>query len=205
MKFPFLASSIIFVLVIIHAVRRNNRIRDRQNRDFWEREAAADNVRKKPLDNLPYVHIALDELPCGTLAEDETVRDCLETLQALSTRKIACFAGITNTDLKLTYGTANITALTEYDQNFTLLVTTLQKWANALYESGRTAEARRVLEYAVSIQSDNGKSYYLLASIYKNAGEEFRIAELITAATGLSSPSGSTIARVLRESYPHIG
>ena len=115
------------------------------------------------------------------------------------------FAGLTNTDLKLAYGTANISILSQYDQNFTLLVQTLQKWARTLHEAGYISEARQVLEYAVSIHSDAGTSYRLLASLYDQNGEQEKVAPLYDAALALTSPSGKTIARTLRESYHYIG
>ena len=78
-------------------------------------------------------------------AANETIsEECKEILRSLSTQKIVNLTGYTNTDLKLSYGTANITCLTEYDQNYTLLVSTLQKWAEVLYRGGAKKECRQV-------------------------------------------------------------
>lgn len=205
MNLTFLASFIIFLSLLSMAIRRHNRAVRKEQERFWERERQANQVRRKPLDNLDYITIPLETLPVDIMTGDVTVRDCLDTLTALSGEKIVNFAGITNTDLKLTYGTANITALSQYDQNFTLLVQTLQKWAETLQRAGYTAEARQILEYAVSIHSDAGTSYRLLASIYDGAGEREKVAKLHKAALALTSPSGKTIARTLREAYPYIG
>ena len=81
----------------------------------------------------------------------------------------------TYTDLKLTYGAPNLPLLSEYDENFTLLISTLQKWASLLYDAGQTAEAQTVLEFAVSAGSDISGSYKLLASIYRDHQEEQKI------------------------------
>lgn len=205
MNLYFLASFIIFLSLLSMAIRRHNRAVRKERERFWERERQANHVRRKPLDNLDYITIPLETLPVHVMAGDVTVRDCLDTLNTLAGEKIVSFAGITNTDLKLTYGTANITALSQYDQNFTLLVQTLQKWAETLHRAGYTAEARQILEYAVSVHSDAGTSYRLLASIYDGAGEREKVSGLHDAALALTSPSGKTIARTLRESYPYIG
>lgn len=187
-------------------IKRHNRSEKNQQEQFWEREKRANQVRRKPLDDLDYVTIPLENLPTAVLAEDVIVQDCLNTLVSLSREKIVNLAGYTNTDLKLTYGTANITALSQYDQNFTLLAQTLQKWADKLHNAGYMAETRQILEYAVlSIGTDAGTSYRLLASLYDQDGEQEKVAALYDTALSLTSPSGKTIARTLLEAYPYIG
>lgn len=204
MNFIIFASFIIFTSTLSLVIRRHSRSDENTQRQFWERERLANQVRRKPLDNLDYVHIPLDTLPVTVMADDITVRDCLDTLSVLAGEKIVNFAGLTNTDLKLAYGTANITALSQYDQNFTLLAQTLQKWAETLHCAGYTDEARQILEYAVSIHSDAGTSYRLLASLYDQDGAREKVAALYDAALALTSPSGKIIARTLREAYPYI-
>ncbi len=206
MNLTFFASFIIFVSILSMTIKRHNRTEKKQQEQFWEREQRANQVRRKSLDDLDYVTIPLDRLPTTVMTQDVIVRDCLDTLTSLSHEKIVNFAGYTNTDLKLAYGAANITALSQYDQNFTLLAQTLQKWAEALHSAGYISEARQVLECAVlTIHSDAGTSYRLLASLYDQGGEEEKVAALYDAALALTSPSGKTIARTLRESYHYIG
>ncbi len=197
MKVPFLASFIILLAVISHLLRKHNRALEADQQAFWSKERAANNVRKKPLDDLNYITIPFDQLPCDCHAANPKVADILESLHVLSERKIVNLTGITNTDLKLTYGTANITVLTEYDQNFTALVTNLHKWAETLYELGAVEEAKTILEYAVSVDSDVSTTYELLASIYQNAGEYAALDALIGHAENLTSPSGKIIVRKL--------
>lgn len=204
MNLTIFASFIIFTSIVSIFIRRHTRAAEKEQKDFWQREQQANQVRRRPLDDLDYVSIPLDALPVTAMAGDAAVRDCLDTLSALAGEKIVNFSGISNTDLKLTYGTANITVLSQYDQNFTLLVQTLQKWARLLHQAGHIAETRQILEYAVSIHSDAGTSYRLLAAIYDQNGEQEKVAALYNAALALVSPSGKTIARTLRESYPYI-
>lgn len=202
MKIPFLASLFIFLLVLGRALRKNTQIMEKEQESFWQKERAANSVRKKPLDNLDYITIPLEQLPTTSHEEDSVVRECVETLITLSECKIVNLTGISNTDLKLTYGTANITVLTEYDQSYTLLVTTLQKWADKLYALEDFTSAKTVLEYAVSVNSDVTKTYLLLAEIYSLRGSSERIHELVTAAGKLTTPSGKIILRKLQETYP---
>ncbi|MBQ9141791.1 MAG: hypothetical protein IJX63_08365 [Lachnospiraceae bacterium] len=202
MKIFFLASLFLFFWVFCRQMKNHTRSIQEEQRSFWQKERAANSVRKKPLDNLDYISIPLDKLPMDSHTDDKTVADCISTLTILSERKIVNLTGITNTDLKLAYGTANITVLTEYDQNFTLLVTTLQKWAEVLYSLGDTESTKLLLEYAVSVGSDVSKTYSLLASIYEQNHELSQITSLKESAAKLTSSSGKIIVRKLEEAYP---
>ena len=149
---------------------------------------------------------ATDVRNIGDAAANEAIsEECKEILRSLSTQKIVNLTGYTNTDLKLSYGTANITCLTEYDQNYTLLVSTLQKWAEALYRGGAKKECRQVLEYAVSIGTDVSHTYFLLADLYDEEGESDLKYSLIEKASGLSSLSSKVIVRTLQGSGPYSG
>ena len=139
------------------------------------------------------------------VANEAISEECKEILRSLSTQKIVNLTGYTNTDLKLSYGTANITCLTEYDQNYTLLVSTLQKWAEALYRGEAKKECRQVLEYAVSIGTDVSHTYFLLADLYDEEGESDLKCSLIEKASGLSSLSSKVIVRTLQGSGPYSG
>lgn len=205
MKTLFLSSLIVFCALIAYENKKHIRMEDKFKQDFWEREERANNVRKKSLDNLPYITLPFDKLPMDTLQEDETVSECHRQLRALSSLKIVNFTGYTNTDLKLEYGTANITFLSEYDQNYTLLVRTLQEWAEALYKQNFLSEAVTVLEFAVSTGTDVSHSYYLLADLYDTLGTSEKKASLIIAAGELRTSIKNTIVRTLQESGPYSG
>ena len=127
MNFGFLASFITFSLLVSYTVRKQGKKRRKNDSDFWAREERANSVRRKPLDGLNYIKIPLERFPTHILNEDSTVMECIGIVESLTDKKIVNLTGWTNTDLKLEYGTANITQLSEYDQNYTLLVRTLQK------------------------------------------------------------------------------
>lgn len=205
MRFPILASLIILIVVFSRLMRKNNRLREKEEMSFWEMEKKANSTRRKSLDGLDYIHIPLSGLPVDALPEDEVAADCVDILRSLSEQKIVNLTGFTNTELKLEYGAANISLLMQYDQNYTLLVSTLQKWADCLYAAGCFRAVQIVLEFAVSTHTDVSKTYYTLARIYDANGEPEKIKELISIAESLRSVSREPIVRKLRESYPQIG
>ena len=206
MKFPFLATFILFIVLFNIRIRLVSRKEEQKEEKFWDRELRSNSVRKKSLDTLEYVHLPYDLLPFGTAGEDENLKEIEDELTALKDLKIVNLTGITNTDLKLEYGTANITALTEYDQNYTSLVIALQKWGDALYTLGRFEDAASVLEFAVKTRTDITATYRLLIDMYKtklglNEQEiQRKLDGLVPIANSLNSLSRNTILKLLEPS-----
>ena len=199
MKFPFFASFLIFCLWLSYEIHKH-RNQEAKSRDaFWEKEAAANNTRRKSLDDLDYIRIPFDSLPMDTLKEDPAIMQCHETLHGLSASPIVNLTGISNTDLKLTYGAPNIDLLSCYDQRYTLLARTLQDWAAALAGKDFPLEAVSVLEFAVSTHTDVSASYKLLSSLYQKQGCPEKIRDLIPIAESLNSGMKKHILSLLEE------
>ncbi len=118
---------------------------------------------------------------------------------ALSDSRILNLTGISNTELRLAYGTANLDPLTAYDQNFTTLIRALQKWGTLLSSAGKQKDAVTVLSYAVSIGSDIAATYALLARLYKEQGEYHKIEELKESAETLTTLMKPSILRDLEQ------
>lgn len=118
---------------------------------------------------------------------------------ALSDSRILNLTGISNTELRLTYGTANLDPLTAYDQNFTTLIRALQKWGTLLASAGKQKDAVTVLSYAVSIGSDIAATYALLARLYKEQGDYHKIEELKESAEALTTLMKPSILRDLEQ------
>ena len=145
MKLPFFASFIVFCIWLTYQLKRQQKKETNASESYWAREAAANNTRKKPLDDVEFITIPFEFLPMDTLKEDSAIAECQKTLSSLSDQQIVNFTGLTNTDLKLQYGVANLPFLSDCDQRYTLLARTLQKWASLLYEKGYTEEAKSIL------------------------------------------------------------
>ena len=203
MKFPFLASFILLIVFLNLRMRSVSRKEEQKEANFWERELASNSVRKKSLENLDYIHIPVDLLPFGTAGDNEILKKSEEELLALKDEKIVNLTGITNTDLKLEYGAANITQLSQFDQNYTALVCSLQNWGQELYNQGRFEDARDVLEFAVKTRSDITATYRLLIDMYKTKlglnEEEIarKLDALIPIAKNLNALSRNTILKLL--------
>ena len=199
MKFPVFASFIIFCIWLGYELHKRRNLDEKLNQSFWEKEAAANKTRRKSLDGLDYIQIPFDTLPMELLANDPSVAEYHETLRNLSERPIVNFTGISNTDLKLQYGAPNIDILSRYDQSYTVLVRTLQKWGETLYQNGYKDAAREILEFAISTRTDVSATYKLLSSIYLENGQPEKISELIPVAENLNSSLSGHITDMLRQ------
>lgn len=180
-------------LLRARAVKKDQKKRD----DFFQKESEANSVKKRDISALPY--IVPDEALLNTDSSDPKINELLSELKTFKDKKILNLTGISNTDLKLKYGTANITELSECDDNFTSYCKVLYSIGKAYNEIGDTISARRFLEYAVGIRTDITDNYVLLANIYRDNNELNRINDLINIAGTLNSLSKQTIILKLND------
>lgn len=197
--FPFFGCFIIFILWFSYERKKSDKLQQKRDDDFWQREHDANFTRRKNLDAIEYIIIPYDRFPVGKYADTEAIAQCEETLLSLKDKRILNLTGKTSTDLKLEYGAANLDALNEYDENYILLVRTLQQYAEALHNDGHTDDALPVLEYAINIGSDIKATYTLLAGIYHDRGLSDKISALIANAEKLDSLMKQPIINALNE------
>jgi hypothetical protein len=189
----FTIGMIVFIIVLKMTVNKNTHAKSDSEEQFWEREHQANFTRKQDISGLDYITIPLDKFPLNLHTKAEN------TLQQLSGEKILNLTGISNTDLKLMYGVANLETLTACDENFTRLVQSLSAYAKELLDAGQQSDAQTVLEYAVSIHADARQIYIMLAGIYREQNQSGKIAGLITSAQELNSISSAGIVSALQE------
>lgn len=199
MKIPIFASFLLLAGVIYTRVKISNKMIREEENAFWERERQANSVRRKSLDSLDYVHIPEEILSTTNPSQNLIIKDCIENLKTLANVPIVNLSGISNTDLKLTYGTANITVLSEYDEHYTQLSILLQNLAGQLYEEHRYEECRHILEFAVATGTDISSSYYLLATLYSENGTPEKITDLIDTVKSTRSLLKDTIIQNLKD------
>lgn len=147
--------------------------------EFLRREYEANFTRKKDISDLDYLIIPENALPF-TETEEAEEAGLQKDVKDIISRKILNLSGISNTDLKLKYGHANLDLLSEYDQNFSNLLRSLDNWGSYLYNSKEDKKAaKQVLEYSVSIGSDITRTYTTLANIYLGENSPDKVQSLI--------------------------
>ena len=177
MAFPFLTVFIIFLL--LYYVRRTTLTRRREEREaaFWAREEEAEHTPAKDLSTVAYIQVPLDRFPIGQSDEDELML-IEEELEEVSRKRLLNLNGMTNTDVKIEYGTANFETIVAMGEDFDRLITLLCDYAKGLIEADMEKEAIPVLEYGVEVKSDLSDNYTLLGECYRSLGMEEELAAL---------------------------
>lgn len=199
MKFPFLASFLLFCLLIFYNNKKSEKKRLQAKKEYFDRESIANCTRKQPIDDLDYISIPLDRLPTNVCPDDAVIKECLSDINRLSEDKIVNFTGLTNTDLKLQYGPANLPFLQKCDLCYTHLVRVLQDWAKRLYDLDYHDDALTVLQFSLECKTDISSAYYLTADIYQEKGTPEKINELIELAGSINSLMKNSIIENLKE------
>lgn len=180
MPIPVLSIMVlIFILWLQYEIRKSSRFSKKATDRFWDKEKQANLTRKADITDLNYITLSTQSLPLSD-KEDQTINSYRDSILKLADKKIINLTGYTNTELKGKYGAANIQLLTEYDNNYLLLVSMLQKWGQRLYDMGYNADAVAVLEYAVSCHTDVPSTYRLLATLYTKQNTSEKVHSLIT-------------------------
>ena len=188
---------IIFIIWLTYELRKSDRKHKHTLEEFWERESRANSVRRKNINDLDYITIPLDSLPFFE-NNDIDFQNLQKTIKALANKRILNLSGKTNTDLKLEYGAANLSLLTEYDNNYSTLVNTLSRWGDWLMKNGYPTEAVTVLEFGIQCGTDVKNNYTLLAQYYADQGNTAGLEHLTAKASALQSLNKDLILKKLQ-------
>ena len=151
--FVFLAIFIVFLLYINFLMHKNKRAQENLEKQFWNRERSANFTRKKDISNLNYLIITEDKIP------QNLTTDAKKSLETLCGQKMLNLSSMSNTDLKLEYGVANLDELSACDDRFSTFERNAAIYAQELSDAGYTDQARQLLEFAVSCHVDNSSIY----------------------------------------------
>lgn len=187
----------IFALLFTMKLKSSTRTHSQLVESFWEKERNANLTRRKDISNLDYITIPFEALPFLE-NPSERIRLYEQDVLAFRDKKLLNLTGISNTDLKLSYGPANLPTLVQCDENYMRLNAILGKWAQALIDENYIDEAQIVLETAVNIGCDSSTVYLNLASIYKSKGID-KIPYLIERINTSSSMMKTVIIKKLKE------
>lgn len=189
--FPFLAILIIFCLVLSYYIKKGDASQKEIIDDFFEKERLANSVRKKDISQLNYITIPFEKIPHLLHTDTE------KAFFSFGEKTMVNLNGISNTDLKLQYGTANLTTLSEYDANYMEMIALLPQYTKELLDANQIDAAQMLLEFAVDSQADSSIIYKQLASIYKETNQSEKIKHLITSSDNLPDLAKSMVQKEL--------
>lgn len=193
------AITVLFAIALSFAIKKSNKNEAKEKNEFWQNEHDANFSRKRSLDNLNTIKIpkSIIEL-VNTVKDKETYTDNAQTICDLEDKGIYNLNGISNTNVKLEYGAANMSVLSEYDDNYASLIKALDQIGIAFFEDEIYEDSKAILEYATEIGTDILSSYTTLANIYIKLNTPELIHILIKKAEALKSFRGPAIVRSLK-------
>lgn len=207
--YPIFGLFVIFTIWQAYERKKSDKVSRKSSDDFWQRESDANTVRKKPLDNEDYIIIP-DEIFVESLVpdykkinDDDAVKELdsiNNTLASLKDKRILNLTGLTATDIKEMYGVANLNIVSEYDDNYTLLVKNIARYGELLLSLNYQTEATKVLEFGIDSLTDITTNYKLLVGLYIENGQADKIEHLTEVANSLNSLNKNVILDILKAS-----
>ena len=189
--FPFLAIFIIFCIILTYYIKKGDSSQKEVMESFFEKERLANGVRKKDISQLNYITIPSEKIP--QKLESPVEKDFF----AFSEKTMLNLSGISNTELKLQYGTANLEVLSQYDTNYMDMIALLPKYVEELLDAGDTNTAQMLLEFAIETRADSRIIYKQLLSIYKETQQMDKIDHLLTISNELPELTRNLIQKDL--------
>ena len=161
MAFPFLTFFIAFVIALSLRYAYLNKKQKDTEEEFWAREEKAKHVPKKDLSELEYIHVPMEDFPIGKYPDDE-MAVLEDSIAKLSQKRLINITGMTNTEVKLAYGTDNLEVLSAMEEDYNELTVLLVDYAKALMERKDYESAQKVLRFGIDIGTDVSANYELL-------------------------------------------
>ena len=202
MNYIIFASFTVFALFVRGWIKRSNKLNTQNRKAYLENESLANNTRRQSLDDLDYINIPTDFLDSSI--DIENLQPYLKELENLSQVKIVNLTGISNTELKLQYGVANLPLLTQYDEAYIKLSRVLNKIGLIYFDNNNFNLAKTYLEFDLVNKSDIRSTYETLANIYFQENDNTKLKKLIDKASSLKSINRNIICRNLQKYNPSV-
>ena len=174
MGFPILPFFLIFLIWLAIRIKTLDAKQEQQEAEFWAKEKAAKATPAKDISNLRYITIPIEKFPLN-FSDDEKVIELERELKELSTHKLLNLTGISNTDLKLTYGVPNFEKMSQIGEDFDRACVLMNAYAKELLIANKDDDAKNVLEFAVGVGTDISESYIMLANYYRKRSQSDKL------------------------------
>ena len=205
--FPFLTAFMVFIIALAILRARATRSEKQRTDAFWEKENAANSARKVDLTTITYFQFDPDSLPASP-NDAPDLQNARDAVVQASKQPMLNLNGISNTDLKMTYGPQNLDELTVYGDHFSDLEEAILAYGTLLHDNGYLKEAIAVLEKGVLLPTDLTQNYIRLADYYTEAKTASKRTDLLTLAEkNLSGYALTTVQRhlTLQDETPDKG
>ena len=192
-----------FLFIWSHNLRKRQKTHEAEKAAFWSKEEQSLAVRKKEIPAELYFHPDISRLNFPALELDPVATEKYQTLEKQIRNSVSLpmlsLSGMSNTDLRLNFGTANQPVITQAEENYEAFLNFLHEYAVLMNEHGRPEEAIAALEEAVRLKSDISQHYFLLADLYRAKADAASLQTLTALAKDMTSTSKQKILNYLNK------
>jgi hypothetical protein len=193
MAFPsFFIIFVISIFVFQHHLRKNNKIENKAKNEFWQKERKSLVVRKKEFSKEDYIVPDITNLtlsiPKDMVPGDELqLKQLVKKIKDLSTHDMMNFSDLSNTELRLRFGTANQSIITNNEYTYNNFLKALASYANLMNDYNLAEESMIALEQCISLGSDFSEHFSHLGQLYINKHMQTELNSLKETANNLIS------------------
>lgn len=178
----FIIIFLIFIAWTQYEMKKGDKAARKAEEEFLAREYEANHTEKKDISDLTILRFEEDIIPVpeeGTVSESDDITGYINSLRNLIHEPMMDLSSYSNTDLKLTYGTANFTLLSSYDANYTSFLMLFTNLARAYERREMYDLAEKSYRAALTAGSIKLNDYTGLAKIYLKTDNPAAITALI--------------------------
>jgi len=202
MGFPTIfALFVIFALLFNHRLNRLTRLEREAKVAFWESERDSLSVRKKEFVEENYLRPDISSLTFPQLDVKDYDLVLYESLKSklleLSTKDMMNFSHLTNTEIRLQFGTANQTAIADNESAYNTYLKTLADYGKFMNEQGELNEAIIALEECIRMKSEYSRHYLFLAQLFAIIKNEEAFHQLCEKASTIDTTKQTNIHQKL--------
>ncbi len=193
---------VIFVVLFQYHLRKNMRQENINREQFWNNEEKSLSTRRKEFNENDYIKPNLSKLSFPTvhsLNPGQTLhyQQIKNRLQELSSMDLMNFSNLTNTELRIRFGTANQTVITQNEANYNSFLKSLADYGHLMIEFEEINEAIVAFEECIRLGSDYSDHFITLAQLYLQKNQRYKVTDLIEKAESLKSLNRSIILKKL--------
>lgn len=193
-----------FLFIWTHNLRKRQKKYESEKAAFWGKEEQSLVVRKKEIPAELYFHPDISRLNFPELTRNPAVAEKYQALEKKIRSSISLpmlsLSEMSNTDLRLNFGTANQPVIAQAEENYEAFLNFLYEYAVLMNEQGHPEEAILALEETVRLKSDICQHYFLLTDLYRAQADSHSLQRLTAVVEDMDSPSKQRILNYLSKS-----
>ena len=190
-----------FLFLWIYNLRKRQKTYEAERQAFWNKEQESLVVRKKDIPAELYFQPDIRQLQFPELTPEHSGQAKYQKLKKQLNDSVhlpmLSLSDLTNTEIRLSFGTANQPIITQAEENYSAYLGFLYDYALFAKEQQWIDEAIAALEEAIRLKSDISKHFMLLGDLYQISSNPFGIQKLLILAEAIHSPSKAKIVEYL--------